>query len=94
MNTSDHNIEKILHDYICEHYLPHNNNSNLTFDKHLFQSGIIDSAGLISFLCFIENEFSITIPDEDLLPDKFSTIDSMASYIKTKLSTLSTAKST
>ena len=37
---------------------------------------------------------AITIPDEDLLPDKFSTIDSMASYIKTKLSTLSTAKST
>ena len=52
MNTSDHNIEKILHDYICEHYLPHNNNSNLTFDKHLFQSGIIDSAGLISFPVF------------------------------------------
>lgn len=89
MEPLNHNIEKILYDYICENFLPHNTDSDLTYDKNLFQSGIIDSAGLISFLCFIEKEFSINIPDEDLLPQKFATIECIAEYIRTKLLTLS-----
>jgi acyl carrier protein len=92
METSNHNIEKILYDYIYENFLPHNKNSDLTYDENLFQSGTVDSAGLISFLCFIERKFSINIPDEDLLPQKFSTIESIADYIRTKLLTLSNIK--
>ncbi len=82
MEQTNHNMEIILYDYIRETFLPHNNTVELNFDKNLFQSGIVDSAGLISFICFIEKEFCITIPDEDLLPENFSSIESITNYIK------------
>ena len=85
MKTSP-NIEKIIYEYILETFLPHNSNQTISFDKDLYQSGIVDSAGLISFLCFIEKEFSITIPDEDLLPQNFCSIETITDYIRVQLS--------
>jgi len=52
--------------------------------ENLFETGVIDSAGLISFVCFIEEEFDMTIPDEDLLPEHFMSISSIAAYVRLK----------
>ena len=85
MITSHLDIEKIINDYILENFLPHNSEQSLSFNKNLFQSGIVDSAGLISFICFIETEFSISIPDEDLLPHNFRSIEAISEYIQMQL---------
>jgi acyl carrier protein len=37
--------------------------------------GIVDSLGLFELVAFIEEEFAITIPNEDFSPDLFSTIE-------------------
>jgi D-alanine--poly(phosphoribitol) ligase subunit 2 len=53
-------------------------------DGNLFDMGIIDSVGLISCIVFIEEEFQLKIPDEDLLPTNFSSIKKIANYIRSK----------
>ena len=50
-------------------------------DEDLFDKGIIDSMGLLSIIGFIESEYSITVADEDVIPDNFSSIDAMRKYI-------------
>jgi acyl carrier protein len=44
----------------------------------LFEGGYVDSVGLTELLAFIEEEFSLEVPEEDLLSDEFATIDGMA----------------
>ena len=77
-------IEAKLSAYICEVCLPTNSKAGPGYDENLFEAGIVDSAGLISFVCFIEKEFELTIPDEDLLPDNFVSIRSIADYIRSR----------
>ena len=77
-----YNIESKLSAYIHDECLPRENAMELEYDKNLFDSGIADSAGLISFICYIEKEFNLNIPDEDLLPQNFVSITAIAEYIR------------
>ena len=36
--------------------------------------GIVDSLGLFDLVAFLEEEFAVSIPNEDFSPDLFSTI--------------------
>ena len=83
-------IEIKLWDYLQKNFLPHNpyipDTDDLVYDDdgNLFDMGIIDSVGLISCIVFIEEEFHLKIPDEDLLPENFSSIRKIADYIRSK----------
>ena len=76
-------IESALHRRI-RGYLPKNNAGDLDDLQDLFESGILDSAGLVSFTAEIEREFQISIRDEDLLPENFRSIGAMAAYIRSR----------
>ncbi|MCZ7556184.1 MAG: acyl carrier protein [Bacteroidia bacterium] len=79
-------IEAILIAFIREHCLPQKMQTTLGLGDNLFETGTIDSAGLIHFIGYIEERFDIVIPDEDLIPEKFTTIASIADYIRSRLS--------
>ncbi len=78
-------IEAILIAFIREHCLPRKMQADPGTGDNLFDTGTIDSAGLIHFISYIEERFDITIPDEDLIPEKFTTIASIAEYIRGRL---------
>jgi acyl carrier protein len=50
-------------------------------DVDLFEGGYVDSVGLIELLAFIEDEFGLEVPDEDLASAEFTTIDGMAAVL-------------
>ena len=75
-------IEEILEAYIRDECLPRNNGVSLDREMNLFDAGIVDSAGLITFIGFMEREFGLTIPDEDLLPRNFVSVSAIAEYIR------------
>ena len=67
--------------YILSNFLPGEKEDNLLDDDLLFESGIIDSMGAISFVAFLETRFGIRVPDEDLFPENFATVDDIVRYI-------------
>jgi acyl carrier protein len=54
-------------------------------DQSLFESGIVDSFALPELVGALEREFSISIPDSDLMPRKFETLERIESYIQGRL---------
>jgi acyl carrier protein len=44
----------------------------------LFEADYVDSVGLAELLAFIEEEFQVAVPDEELLSEDFATIEGMA----------------
>jgi acyl carrier protein len=51
-------------------------------DESLFDSGIIDSFALADLVSALEKEFSVSVPDSDLNPRKFDTIERIESYLE------------
>jgi acyl carrier protein len=80
----NHQIKEKLWEYLKENCLPHGSFAEYEDDDNLFETGILDSAGVIAFVCFIEEKFKLSIPDEDLLPDNFKSISAIAAYINVR----------
>jgi acyl carrier protein len=78
----DVNIEAVLIAHLRENYLPR---GEIDPNEDLFDSGILDSAAVLSVVVFIESEFALIIPDEDLLPENFSCVASTVRYISARL---------
>ena len=56
-------------------------------DDALFESGILDSLGLIKLLTFIENTYNVTIDMKEVTMEKFATINHISDMIKLKQNT-------
>lgn len=57
----------------------------LTADYPLITRGVVDSLGILSIVSFIESTFAVQIQDEELVPEHFGTIASMARLIDAKV---------
>jgi acyl carrier protein len=57
---------------------------NVSDDAALLRNGLIDSLGILEVVTFIENEFGIRVTDEDLMPENFSSVKSIAAFVQTK----------
>ncbi|MCM4165537.1 MULTISPECIES: acyl carrier protein [unclassified Arenibacter] len=53
-------------------------------DEMLFDSGIIDSLGIMRLIAFIENESQEKIPYQDLTVENFSTVNRIVAYLSHK----------
>jgi acyl carrier protein len=53
-------------------------------DESLFDSGYLDSFALADMVSALEKEFGIKIPDSDLNPRKFESIDRIDQYLETR----------
>jgi acyl carrier protein len=50
----------------------------------LLESGMLDSQGVLELVTFIEEEFLVAVPDEDLTPENFQTIERISAYIASR----------
>lgn len=65
-------------------YLKNNISSNteITVDTLLLEENILDSFGIIDLICYIENTFSIVIPDDEFDINNFRDINSIIKLIQ------------
>jgi acyl carrier protein len=74
--------EEILEKFIINDVINRINKNELLPEEDLLKSGIIDSMAIIKLVSFIEETFNIRIAEEDLIPENFQNIRSMAGYIE------------
>ena len=53
------------------------------FDENtnLIERGIIDSMSLVRLISFIEENYEIQVQDEDIVPENFSSLNKISSFI-------------
>lgn len=56
----------------------------LNDDSLLLGSGIIDSLAMLDVIAFLEKSFAIAVTDEELTPENFGSIRSLASFVESK----------
>ncbi len=50
----------------------------------LIASGIIDSTGVLELVTFVEREYDITVPDDDMVPANFDSIEALVGFVARK----------
>ena len=75
-------IKTKIRDHIATNILYSDNGFEYGDDASFLEEGIVDSVGIMELVLFIEENFGLTVDDEDLTPDNFDSVDRLAEYIK------------
>lgn len=59
--------------------------SSLEPGTSFMENGIIDSTGILELISFLEEKYSITIDDEELVPENLDSLDNLKQFLSTKL---------
>ncbi len=51
-------------------------------DTHLFREGIVDSIGVLELVKFLEAQYGLTIPPEQMLLENFQSIAAMRDFVR------------
>lgn len=57
---------------------------NVGNDDPLLNNGLIDSLGILEVVTFLEDEFGITILDEELSPENFESVGKLSAFVQQK----------
>ena len=79
-------IEETVKRFIISELMMGKRDENLENTFSLLENGVLDSLGIMKLIQFIEEDFSFSIEDEDILPENFENIESISHFIKRSLS--------
>ena len=82
MNTNVNYLETIQQ-FIVDNFL-FGDEKNLSKETQLFEKGIIDSTGVLELVAFIEENFKVSVTDEELIQDNFSSLNAISNFLKSK----------
>lgn len=83
MNTSQNQIETISNFIITE--IIKDPTVELTQESDLLIGGYLDSVSVIRLVAHLEDIYSVKIPPEDILIENFGSIESISTYLTSRL---------
>ena len=69
-------------EFITQEIIHGSAGGNLDPNLSLLEEGILDSLGLQQLITFLEQKYSITVDDEDLMPENFESVNAIAELIQ------------
>ncbi len=80
-----HNIEEILRTFIENNILFTSDGFPYSDETSFLENGIVDSTSVLELVAFIEEQFSISIKDSEVIPENFDSISCLSRFINSKV---------
>ena len=77
-------IREKVREFIVENFL-FGKDDGLMDDASFLDEGIIDSTGILELVNFLEEEFSINVEDDELVPQNLDSINNVAAFLAKKM---------
>ncbi|MCK5091203.1 MAG: acyl carrier protein [Gammaproteobacteria bacterium] len=77
-------VEQKIREYVLENYLFTDDSSALDSAASFMESGILDSTGILEIIYFIEDEFGISIEDDEMIPENLDSVNNTVAFINKK----------
>ena len=78
-------IREQLRDFIWRSFLASDATLTVEDDASLLAEGIVDETGILELVLFLEETYGIQVAEDDLTPEHFDSVNSMASYVAERL---------
>jgi acyl carrier protein len=76
--------EKKIRAYILENYLFTDDESALGNDDSFLEKGILDSTGMLEVIYFLEDEFEVSVADQEMVPENLDSVNRIVAYVERK----------
>ena len=73
--------EAVIRAFLLEEVLYDRQLQELSPTENLIERGLLDSLGILKTVTFCEEQFGITIPDDQVLPDNMESVRAIARMV-------------
>jgi acyl carrier protein len=77
-------IKTPIRNYILDNFLFTDDQAALTDSASFLEEGIVDSTGVLELVMFVEEEFHVSVDDEEIIPENFDSVLGLTRYIEHK----------
>ena len=78
--------EDKIRGYILENFLFTDDQSALSNSDSFLEKGLVDSTGILEIITFIEDDFNLSVEDEEMVPENLDSVDNIIAFITKKQS--------
>ncbi|MCU0643818.1 MAG: acyl carrier protein [bacterium] len=73
-----------VRNFVVENFL-FGEGEKLKHDNSFLENGIVDSTGILELVSFLEENYRISIADDELIPENLDSLKNIDSFLKRKL---------
>ena len=77
-------VRNRLREFVEKNFLLGKDSGSLKDDASFLDTGIVDSTGVLEFVAFLQEAWSIEVADEELEPGNFDSIDNLTAFVLKK----------
>jgi acyl carrier protein len=77
-------MKEILRQFIRDNFLFGLQGESFSDDDSLLEKRIIDSTGVLELIAFLEENFSVKVQDDELLPENLDSINRLVRFVERK----------
>ena len=81
---SENSTKQKIREFVGENFL-FGSDDGLEDETSFLEGGIIDSTGILELVAYLEEEFEISVEDEELIPENLDSISNVVAYLQRKL---------
>ncbi len=74
--------ETAIHEFLVQDLLYDKDLKTLAVDEDLLERGLLDSLGILKLVTFCEEQFGVTIPDDQVVPDHLASVRAIAALVE------------
>lgn len=78
------NVKIEIRQFITENYVLTDEVDELNENESLMDRGIIDSIGVFALVDFIEQQYGVTVSDDEMIPENLDSINAIVAFINKK----------
>ena len=73
-----------VREFILENFMYGASSTELNDNASLLDTGVMDSTGVMELVSFLEQEFGVTVEDEELIPDNLDSVTKLVRFLERK----------
>ena len=81
---SENSTKQKIREFIVENFL-FGSDDGLENETSFLEGGIIDSTGILELVAYLEEQFGISVQDEELIPENLDSINNVVNFLQRKL---------
>jgi len=76
--------EKKIRSFILDNFLFTSDEAALNNDDSFLETGILDSTGMLEVILFLEDEFAISVAEDEMIPENLDSVDALVGFVNRK----------
>lgn len=84
-------IQQEVRQFVIDNFIFEGDGRDFSGDDSFFDTGLLDSVGVLTLVEFVREKYSISIEDDELLPENWDSVNRIAAFVQARLTPAATS---